>query len=461
MKAITVVSLSIMILSVGFVSGQSSPKDSLTKSIETYFINAEIAERNTDLTSALDYSASAFSLISKPYDSKLKLQVIEQYISILAKSPDQNLFTQLCTDVLFDLNKYSCDSSLNSDLLTVAQSINHAATQRQDRYLSDRSFDFIVNRINKCKLDSSLIASTAIRCARMHLELDNASDAYKYLNIAQNSRASLSTHFNGDLMFLEAQIFHKRKAFESSLERALSASETFQRLEAYNKALEPLEFAFHNLTPFLDSTNISRIVAMELGIISKLEKFNNTTQKRITSNYLTINILKKKHALISKRELNQVVITAIASSLLTATLLFWLFRSIPKIYSGSSSTLNKTKKTASSHSTNEEIFQDCKSFGYELVKNKYGEIKEISPEKLNELFFQKFPEIYDKLLVKQADWTSGERLIFITLLIGLSPMFGAQVLNTTTNSYRVRKSKLLKKIPEKYRDNPPNLILSL
>lgn len=440
------------------VRGQGMLDSMQQKVISEYLKEGALAYQKEDLTTALEYFQAAFEATPPPYNSTLKLNVVKNYLALLGLGKNPELFEDISEIVLGELQFYQCDVQTNSIAVGALVNIIGGASYMEETALAERSYNKLVFLVKHCDLDSIDLAQGALNMASMYLKISRFVEAEKYLSVGQKYRGSHYNIYDAELSFLEARMLFRERKFGKSKSKLIESSDLFFEAGSVERALNPLNFGIRKLTPFLDSVAIAELVRKNFLLSEKLGYSDNSAQLKLVESLVKINTLERELALSVKKKSSTFTIVSLVSILITFALSILLFQRQSNTIKSLSSSLKRYRNNSLNGDDVQSLLEDCLSFGRQLSNGVHGKLEELNGDKVETLFAQFFPYLYNGILVSHAAWTTGERQLFITLVLDLSANNAATALQTTLNSYRVRKSKLIKKLPEEFKQNPKALI---
>ena len=169
------------------------------------------------------------------------------------------------------------------------------------------------------------------------------------------------------------------------------------------------------------------------------------------------NDMEDKLELSEHNKTTLITVVSLLLVLVSALLSLMLFRKQSKYIKVLQASLRSRVKNERRQHIAGITIQELEQFGTEILE---CDMNEMNGKELERLLRPKFPNFISLLLLHTASWTSGDREIFIATVLGLSPKNGSKILKTTPNSFRVRKSKMLHRIPASFRSDPKSWVMS-
>ena len=429
--------------------------------IETSLREGTVAYQNEDFSEALQLFRAAFNACPPPYNTPLKLNAAKNYLGILGISKEYTSFERVATRVVQDLKRTPCDDVTNRFKVGILVNINGGAMYNEDSVLTIETYQQLVALVERCGLDSIDLAQGALNVANFYLNQGNAKAAYPLIELAQKYRGKHYGIYDAELSFCEARLLFYEHHFFTCRDRLLQCSDEFIAAKAYHRALNPVNWGIRRLAPFLDSVSIAELVERNFAISDSLGVSDNSAELKLVESLVKVNALQDELLLADKRKSTLISIVSLLSVMLAFGMSLLLFRKQSLAIKTLGSSIARYRKSSLNKDDVDALIAHCAKFGQQLEEGVHGKTNDLDADLIERLFAQFFPHVYKSILVAEPNWTVGERQLFITLLLAVKPTVGATFLKTSLNSYRVRKSKLIKKIPEEFKSDPRLLIASM
>jgi|SaaInl0LU_22_DNA_1037365.scaffolds.fasta_scaffold02213_6 hypothetical protein len=456
-----VISFIISVLFPFLLFGQSFLDSNSTAIIKNTLKEGTLAYNNERFSDALGLFRTAFNSCPPPYNTPLKLNVAKNYIGVLGLGKEYSSFERVSKRVLQDLEQLDCDEAILKYKIDILVNINGAATYRGDSSLCANTYNQIVKTVTSCGLDSIDLAQGALNLANLYLAKDHLDEVYPLLEIGRKYRGKHYAMYDAELSFLEARVLFYDHQFFKSRDLLLQSAEEFKQSNSLRQALNPINWGIRRLTPFLDSNSIATLVKKNFEISDSLGISDNNAELKLVESLVKVNALQDQLLLADKRKSTLLTIVSLLSVMLAFGMsLFLLKRQSLTIKTLGSSIVRYRKSSLNSADVN-AIIEHCRKFGEQLENGVHGKTENLDADMVEHLYAQFFPHVYKSILVSQPNWTVGERQLFISLMLGVKASVGAEFLKTSLNSYRVRKSKLIKKLPESFKQDPRQLIANM
>lgn len=417
--------------------------------IEKAMISGMHAYNSENISEALEYFTEAYRLTPTPYNTDLKLNVVKNYLALLGLGEDYKSFQVISKSVLRETRGYvDCNAESNALFLGLLTNIGAGASYNEDTGLAMVTYDMLVDRISSCGLDSINLAQSALNLSRLLIETGDATRAKEYLRVGQRYRGSHYPEYDAELSFIEARSAFADLQFERAKMSLLRSSNEFMYLGNYPRALTPINWGIQRLGPFLDSADFYELVLINIQISDSLGVTDESAELRLVKSLVRTTAVQNELMLSEHKKTTLVTVVSLLFVIVGALLSLILFKRQSNSIKALKISLIRRKKQEERLRGQVISIRELEQFGLDLLK---GDLEALNGKELMSSLQRKFPDFTALLMTYTAEWTTGDREILIATILGYSPKTGADVLKTTPNSFRARKSKMLNRIPKSFR----------
>ena len=380
---------------------------------------------------------------------------MKNYIALLSLGKDYGTFRVVTKRVLEQSSAYvECEGRSNSLFLGLLVNISGGASYLEDGALIMESYDLIAERVVKCSLDSINLAQAAMNVSSYYLKKGDVTKAKEYLAVGQKYRGSHYPMYDAELSFTEGRFAFAQRRFKESKSKLITASDEFLESGVYHRALNPINWGIRRLGPFLDSADLHDLVMTNMRISDSLGISDNSAELRLVESLVRMNALKDELELSEHKKTTLVTLVSSLFVIVATLLSILVYRRQTASIKALGTSVVRYRKKATIREKVSTSLQDVKRLGDRIQEGAMGEVNAYNGRQLLDELEQVYPSFMDALKKETAGWSKGDREVLVAVLMGFSATSGSKVLNTTPNSYRVRKSKMLKRLPEPLRETP-------
>lgn len=425
-----------LVFSPSAVNAVEDPRDSLVRS---YMRQGVEAYNSYDLQSAIEAFNMAYTTCEEDYNDPLYINTLKNYAGLLAITKRKGVFKKLVADNITRLPYQDCSPNMSNLVLGTLVNFHTGASYQEDIATASLVLKYTDIAFENCNHDSINLAQIYVNAAQLEINKGTCKRAKDYLEFSRQYLEQLGSldNYAATLALTEAQYHTCSGKYELALKKVKNSSQLFLGSQQPNRSVEPLDWAIENLSPILDTNDLRYLIHRTLFLKDSLEINSNIDQTQL------LDIIARVHeanASLHRKELVIYQMTiAFAFFFILFSVLFFIFFKRKNSY-----TLKNLDNTVKAYQENINarnsltISNDFK----DLLKNLL-EDKAIGSAELERRILKDFGYLFENSTLYQ-NLSSGDRCVLYTLLLGASNAESANMLMTTVNSYRVRKSKFLK-----------------
>lgn len=421
--------------------GFSNIQDSTRTIIKENLKQGVISYQKNQLGDALEYFDNAYNMVSDDYTDPLTLNVIKNYTAILGLTKRNGRINEVANSVLPKLPYDSCSAKISSLVIGTLVNFHGAATFQNDQNLSERILKYTSIAFHYCNHDSINLAQINLNAAKLALRNNDNKKAEELLKVSKKYENAFTegSEYDGTLYSALGHLERNKGNYQKAQELLIISSKKFLLCFDPKRAVDPLDWAFENLSPYLDSAsnyqNTARMIFLRdsLNFTSSLDQIK--LLNAIAKNQKVNEELRKKETIIYQVSLAW----ALFVILLVGTFIFFYQTRMKRtIYDLNSTVVAYQEKTSTQELTAsidiESTIVDVREQLTQKPPENHFHLEEIIRKSLPEIFSS--GSIIEKL-------KEGEKAVFYMILIKARAKEAALILNTSENSFRVRKSKLI------------------